>query len=121
EPPAELLRVLGEHEVVTLADVRRRGGVADLPGLAGDQVEAARIVEAVADLDRLGLGPADAMALHGQGLGSVRRLASALLPTLVKLAADGVIGLDPAALGKLHAEAVAQSAFLDHVVGGFAA
>lgn len=117
ELPADLLRSLANQEISTLADVRRRGGVAEL---AGD-LRTARTLEAVADLDRLGLSPADAVALHQQGLGSVKRLASVPPDTLVKLAADGVISVEGPDVGKLYAKAVAQSSFLDHVVGGFAA
>lgn len=119
--PDGMVRTLEQHGIRTLADIRRRGGIADLPNLDDELVESARVLEAVGDLDRIGLDPAAATALHRRGLGSVRRVGEAPFAALAELAADGELDLDDNAVRRLQAQAIAQSAFLDHVLGGIAA
>jgi hypothetical protein len=116
--PADLLRFLAEHEIHTLGDIRRAGGLGRVSGLpvAADNA-ALRALDSHADLSRVSSDVAFNSVLIEKGFSSVADIGKTPLPDFVS-AVHETIGDYKAA--EMQVVASAQTVFLKNVLTGLA-
>lgn len=114
--PDELLTHLAAHDIHTLTDIRRSGGLSRLPDLPQSDPALIRRLDSLADLDRLSPDVKTNVALIEKGYGSVLTIADTPLAEFVNIVQDGNIHLGEMKATELHIMARAQTGLLSNLL-----
>jgi len=121
--PPELQTFLNEtHNIQTLADIRKKGGLSKLAGLPGD-IDSAQIrqLESLADLDRVSPDISVSKSLLSRNFDSVLAISDTPRSEFVGKLTTGEVALTETEAARLHVIAGVQNHLLDNMLMKIAA
>ncbi|WP_238295994.1 hypothetical protein, partial [Methylobacterium soli] len=118
---AVLVTLADKHDIRSLADIRRKGGLFRMEAVDGLAPPAARRLDALADLERLAGAPDEMRKLADSRYASVQKIAESARDRFVGTMTAADVGIDVARATELHIAAVAQTEMLNQIFAGIAA
>ncbi|BBO18998.1 conserved hypothetical protein [Candidatus Brocadia pituitae] len=117
-PDAVLDTLEREHEIRSLADIRRRGGLSRIAAVRALDVSVTRRLDALADLDRLSSDVDETVALLKYNYDSVAAIAEVSRREFVASLRIGEARFNERRAAELHVAATAQTGMLEQMFAG---